>query len=278
MIRGRLAFTLALLELCCSKSAFARQAGYECLIEPMQTVALRSTAAGSIETIHAHRGDSIRKGQVLVTLESSAEQATLNLAQYKAQMTGAMVAAQSKLDYAERKFERRREMNAQKLMSTQDKEEAESDMKSAAADLQVARENHEVARLEFEEQRALLLRRTLRSPFDGVVADQLQYEGEVVEPSDPSKPILKLEKIDPLRVHVILPRSVFGQIKLGATGEIAPEAPVGKELKAVVTVLDSVVDGASGTFSAYLDLSNPQHRIPAGIRCQAWLGPENASR
>src|SRR5262249_42608215 len=155
-------------------------------------------------------------------------------------------AAQTKYDYAERKFARRREMNAEKLMSTQDKEEAEGDMKSAEADLQVARENHEVARLEYEEQRALLLRRTLRSPFDGVVADQLQYEGEVVEPSDPTKPILKLEKIDPLRVHVILPRAVFGQIKLGMTGTIAPEAPLGNELKGVVTVLDSVVDGASG--------------------------------
>ena len=270
MIRARSILNGVVLLL--SATAMARPPGYECLIEPMQTVALRSTVPGTIETIQAHRGESIRKGQILVTLESSAEQATLNLAQYKAQMTGAIVAAQTKYDYAERKFARRREMNAEKLMSTQDKEEAEGDMKSAEADLQVARENHEVARLEYEEQRALLLRRTLRSPFDGVVADQLQYEGDVVEPSDPTKPILKLEKIDPLRVHVILPRSVFGQIKLGATGTIAPEAPLGNELKGVVSVLDSVVDGASGTFSAYLDLPNPKHRLPAGIRCQAWFG------
>jgi multidrug efflux pump subunit AcrA (membrane-fusion protein) len=147
MIRSRP--IVAWVALFLSATAMARQPGYECLIEPMQTVALRSTVAGSIETIQAHRGDSVRKGQVLVTLESSAEQATLNLAQYKAQMTGAVVAAQTKYDYAERKFARRREMNAEKLMSTQDKEEAEGDMKSAEADLQVARENHEVARLEY---------------------------------------------------------------------------------------------------------------------------------
>jgi RND family efflux transporter MFP subunit len=267
MILTRFAPACAVLVL--SGTALARQPSYECLIEPLQTVALRSTVPGSIETIQAHRGESIRKGAVLVTLESSAERATLDLAHYKAEMTGAIVAAQTKHDYAERKFIRRRDMNAEKLMSTQDKEEAEGDMKSAEADLQVARENHEVARLEYEEQKALLLRRTLRSPFDGVVADQLQYEGEVVEPSDPTKPILKLEKIDPLRVHVILPRTVFGQIKLGMTGTVAPEAPMGNEVTGVVTVLDSVVDGASGTFSAYLDLPNPKHRIPAGIRCQA---------
>lgn len=78
-----------------------------------------------------------------------------------------------------------------------------------------------------------------------------------------------VEKIDPLRVHVILPRTVFGQIKLGMTGTVAPEAPMGNQVTGVVTVLDSVVDGASGTFSAYLDLPKPKHRIPAGIRCQA---------
>jgi multidrug resistance efflux pump len=89
----------------------------------------------------AHRGDSIRKGAVLVTLESRAERATLELARYKSKMTGAILAAQTKHDYAERKFIRRRDMYAEKLMSTQDKEEAEGDMKSAEADLQVAREN-----------------------------------------------------------------------------------------------------------------------------------------
>lgn len=274
MFRARLLPAWAVL--CWSVTALGRPPGYECLIEPMQTVALRSTVAGAIETIQAHRGDSVRKGQVLVTLESGAEQATVNLAQYKAQMTGAIVAAQTKYDYAERKFARRREMNEQKLMSSQDREEAEGDMKSAEADLQVARENHEVARLEYEEQKALLWRRTLRSPFDGVVADQLQNEGDAVEPSDPSKPVLKLERIDPLRVHVILPRAMFGRIKLGMAGTIAPEAPLGDELKGVVTTLDSVVDGASGTFSAYLNLPNPKHQIPAGIRCQAWLGADNA--
>jgi len=240
----------ACLLLTGSSAAVAHQ-GYECLIEPMQTVALRSTVAGTIETIHAHRGDRIRKGEVLVTLESGAERATLELARYKAEMTGTVQEAQSKLEYAKRTYARRR------------------DMKAAEAELQAARESREAARLEFEEQQALFQRRTLHSPFDGVIADQLQYEGEVVEPSDPTRPILKLEQIDPLRVHVILPRSVFGQIKLGMTGTIAPEAPVGNEVKGRVTIVDSVVDGASGTFSAYVDLPNPTHKIPAGIRCLA---------
>jgi multidrug efflux pump subunit AcrA (membrane-fusion protein) len=93
--------------------------------------------------------------------------------------------------------------------------------------------------------------------------------GEVVEPSDPSKPILKLEQIDPLRVHVILSRTAFGLIRPGMTATVYPEAPIGRTLSGRVTMVDAVVDGASGTFSAYIELRNPKHRIPAGIRCKA---------
>jgi RND family efflux transporter MFP subunit len=260
---------LALLALLCTPLAALAEGGFECLIEPAQTVSLRSTVAGVIETIPVHRGDRIRKGQVLVMLESSAERAALDLARYKAELTGPVQVAQMKFEYAQRTYIRRRDMHAEKLMSAQDKDEAEGALKTAEAELHLAQENHEVARLEYDEQKSSFNHRTLRSPLEGVVADQLQYEGELVEPSDPNRPILKLAQIDPLRVHVVLPRSAFGSVRLGMTGTVTPEAPASDPVKGVVTVLDSVVDGASGTFSAFLDVPNPKQRIPAGIRCRA---------
>lgn len=266
--------------LLASSCAAAAQQRYECLIEPMQTVALRSTVPGVIESIQAHRGARVHTGEVLVTLESSAESAALDLARYKAQMSGAIAEAQAKYEYAQRKYVRLRDMREQKLVAAQKMEEAEGDMKTAQAQVQVARENQEEARLEYAEQQALFQRRTLRSPLDGVVADQLQDVGEIVEPSDPTKPILKLEQIDPLRVHVILPRTAFGLIKPGMMAAVYPEAPIGRTLYGRVTMVDAVVDGASGTFSAYIELRNPKHRIPSGIRCKATFTevPKAASR
>ena len=41
-------------------------ATYDCLIEPTQTIELRSTVGGRIEKITVRRGDKIQKGQVLV--------------------------------------------------------------------------------------------------------------------------------------------------------------------------------------------------------------------
>lgn len=261
--------------LVASSCAAAAQPRYECLIEPMQTVALRSTVPGVIESIQAHRGAKVYKDEVLVTLESSAESAALDLARYKASMSGAIAEAQAKYQYAQRKYERLKAMRDQKLVSAQKMEEAEGDMKTAQAQVQVAQENQEQARLEYAEQQALFERRTLRSPLDGVVADQLQDVGEVVEPSDPSKPILKLEQIDPLRVHVVLPRTAFGLIKPGMVATVYPEPPIGRKLYGRVIMVDAVVDGASGTFAAYIELRNDKRRIPSGIRCNATFTDES---
>jgi RND family efflux transporter MFP subunit len=244
---------------------------HDCMIEPIQTIEVRAVVGGAIEKITVRRGDRVVKGQVLVTLESSAERAAAESAAYRAQMEGPEAVAQTKLEYAQRKYARHREMAAQNLMSGQDRDDAERDMRSAEAELELARENREMAALDAREQKSMLERRTIRSPFNGVVADQLLYPGEVIEPGDANRPILKLAQIDPLRVHVILPVTAFGRVKPGATLEVIPEMGVGRELEGTVTIVDSVVDAASGTFAVFLELPNPQLDVPAGLKCRAVL-------
>lgn len=242
---------------------------FECLIEPTQYVEIRSPVVGTLEQVTVKRGDRVKKGQVIVMLESGAERASSDLARFKSEMQGPTKAAATKLEYSKRKAERRRQMHDEKLMSAQDADDAEGDMKSAEAELQVAQENREVAKLEWQEQKELLNRRTIASPFDGVVADQLLYPGEVVDPNDPKKPILKLAQIDPLRVHVVLPRTLFGKIRKGMTAEVRPEAPLDTTVKGTVKVLDAIIDAASGTFGVFLEVRNPKLEIPAGLRCRA---------
>jgi multidrug efflux pump subunit AcrA (membrane-fusion protein) len=40
-----------------------------------------------------------------------------------------------------------------------------------------------------------------------------------------------------------------------------------------VAVVDRVVDAASSTFRVRLELPNPQHRIPAGLKCKVTFFP-----
>jgi RND family efflux transporter MFP subunit len=252
-------------------------ATFDCLVEPTQTIELRSTVGGRIERISARRGDKVQKGQVLVQLESSAERATAESARYRAIMEGEEAVAQTKYEYARRKYERKRDMHADKLMSGQERDDAEGEMRSAKAEVQLAQDNRHVASLEADEQSALLARRSIRAPFNGVVADQLMYVGEVIEPGDPKKPILKLAQLDPLRVHLIMPRTAFGKVKKGMRVQVAPELPAVPRVEGTVVVIDSLIDAASGTFGVFVEVPNPDSKVPAGIKCRATVPIDGAT-
>lgn len=242
---------------------------FECLIEPTQSVEIRSPVVGLLDKVHVRRGDRVSKGQVIATLESNAERAAADLARFKSEMSGPQVTAENKIEFSKRKFQRRRDMHADNLMSGQDKDEAESELKLAEAELYLVKENKQLARIEWQQQSSLLNLRTIRSPFNGIVVDQFLYPGEVVEPSADKKPILKLAQIDPLRVHVILPIAQFNKVKPGMAAEITSESPVNGRYTGRIKIVDRLIDAASGTFGLFVELPNPKHEIPAGIKCRA---------
>ena len=80
--------------------------------------------------------------------------------------------------------------------------------------------------------------------------------------------IVKLAQIDPLRVEVYAPLSLFGKLEAGMTGRVRPEDPVGGEYEARIVAVDRLVDAASGTFGVRLELPNPDYAIPAGLKCR----------
>jgi multidrug efflux pump subunit AcrA (membrane-fusion protein) len=156
----------------------------------------------------------------------------------------------------------------EKLMSPQEADDAEAELKLAEAELQTARENRQLAATEFQQQSSLLNLRTLRSPFDGVVVDQLMYPGEVVESTGAKKAILKLAQLDPLRVHVILPMAAFRKVAPGMSVQVALEAPIGGAYPAKVKTVDKLIDAASGSFAVFLEMRNSDLAVPAGVKCR----------
>lgn len=242
---------------------------FECLIEPTQTVDISSPVVGLLDKVTVKRGDKVFKGQIIAKLESTAETASAALAHYKSEMTAPTATAESKVDFSKRKYQRRNEMYTQNFMSAQERDEAESELKLAEAELKLAQENKEIAKLEWQQQSSLLNLRTIRSPFDGVVVNQILFPGEVVEPSGQKKSILKLAQLNPLRVYVILPMAAFGKVKPGMKVDVSPELPVGGHYVGNVLIIDRIVDPASGTFGVFLEIANPKLSVPAGVKCRA---------
>lgn len=259
------------MALAAAGAGHAAETASQCLIEPHQRIELRSSVSAPIVAVHVDRGAAVRKGQLLVTLDAEAEQASLAAANYRAVMQGQVASAEARVTNAREKLKRREELRSQNFISAQDRDDAAAEARIAEADLLEARDNRELARLEARRLGAVVARYTLTSPIDGVVTDRLQNPGELAQTGDAATAIVKLAQIDPLRVDIVLPVARHGVVKPGAVIEVRPEAPFTGTWKATVRVVDKVIDSASGTFRVRLDLPNPKGEIPAGVKCSALL-------
>ncbi|MGM9512739.1 efflux RND transporter periplasmic adaptor subunit [Roseateles sp. DB2] len=252
--------------------ACASAGDFDCMIEPVQVVEVRSPVVGLLESVHVRRGQSVRRGELLVTIESSVEASAATAAQYKAQATGALAQAQAKVNATRAKAQRMEELFAEEFVSAQARDDAVAEFKQAQTELQVAQENGELARLDARQAVDQLQRRTLRSPFDGVVMDQFLFPGALVDSSDGKKPILKLAQTRPLLVRAILPYRHFPAARVGTAAQVMPEAPFNTgaqaRISATIKTVDRVIDSAAGTFGVFLELPNERQSLPGGIRCK----------
>jgi RND family efflux transporter MFP subunit len=213
-------------------------AGFTCLIEPSQTVELGNPVTGRLDHVYVKRGDLVEKNQTLAKIESKAEYAASELAKFMSQQVGPSKVAESRMAFSKKKLNRRQELASQKLMPMKDSEDTESELRVAEAEFQIAKENRQIARLALQQQNSLLDLRTIRSPVDGVVVDQGAFQGEVFEPGSSKKYILKVAEMNPLKVHVILPKILFGQLKKEMVANISPEIPQGRNYSGKVNMID----------------------------------------
>ena len=97
---------------------------FDCMIEPRKSVEIRAASEGLIERIWVDRGDMVKVGQVLVTLDSGVEKAALDAARYRTTMQGKISTGESRVEFASQKYARRAQLASQSFISTQDRDEA----------------------------------------------------------------------------------------------------------------------------------------------------------
>ena len=253
---------------CFPAPASTADSGYACLIEPFQRIELRSPVEARIDVIHVDRGSEVRKGQLLVELDSAAERAALEGARYRAVMEGQLRSADSRLAAAKEKLRRRDELVQEKFIAAQDRDDSLADMQVAEANLVEAQDNRRLAAIEQRRLSEMLEQRRLKSPFNGVVTERLQHTGEIAQIGETARAILRLAQTHPLRVEVVLPVAMYGRLRAGSRATVETEAPLSGRYQATVAIVDRVVDSASGTFGVRLELSNPKGEIPAGVKCR----------
>ena len=243
----------------------APAAELDCLVKPEMYVELSSPVDSVVEKMLVETGDTIAKGQPLAQLEASVERARVRLAKLQAKSVSEIKNREEQLRYTKQYHARMADLLSQNSVSQYEADKAQTEVAIAQIELNKANEKWRIAQSNLELAQAQLALRTIRSPIDGIVVDRYAMVGESVS----DRTIMKLAKVNPLKVELIAPTEYFGLIQKGMQVEIYPEQPSNQVFTATVTVVDQLIDPASGSFTVRMLLPNPEDKLVGGVNCLA---------
>ncbi len=190
---------------------------------------------GVVSAIRFESGQRVRKGEVLVQLDASAETATLR-------------SLEAGLDLAITQRDRYRE-----LFST----------RQAVAKADLDQRESEAARMQADvgAQRALIARKTIKAPFDGVLGIRKINLGQYLNPGDA---IVNLQSLDPIYLNFSLPEQDVTKVAVGQSVSASVDAQAGERFTGTITAIESQVDAGTRNFLVQATLSNAEEKLRAG--------------
>ncbi|MEO2176202.1 MAG: efflux RND transporter periplasmic adaptor subunit [bacterium] len=261
--RSAYARAVWLLLVCSFSSSADEFPAVDCVISPYQIVELGSAVPGVIDRISVERSDFVRKGQIIAELASGVERAAVALARARAQVEPEINVWQINVEFDEKRKERIHSLYDNKVVSDDNKDEADREAKLSTWKLQQARDLKKIRQHELERAVEQLKQKTIASPIDGFILEKYKLVGEYVE----DQAIVRIAQLDPLNVEAIVPIELFGKIPVGMLAEVHPETLSAGVRTALVTVVDRTGDAGSGTFGVRLEMPNPALELPAGLKC-----------
>ncbi len=198
-------------------------------------VVLGAELPGTVREIAFESGSSVKRGQVLVKLDTSAEEAQLDAAVADASL------ARLSLKRAEQL--RRGEANAQ-------------------ADLDAAEARAKQADATVANLRATIAKKTIRAPFDGRISIRQVELGQVVSPGTP---IASLQSVSPIHVDFWLPQQSLAELTNGQRVRLHTDTFGGASWDGAITTINPEVDPVTRNVRVRATFENPDGRLRPGM-------------
>lgn len=256
---------------------------------------------GRVERVLADVGDTVKQGQVLVTLSPVELQLALDrqraaLAQVRARLgigpndslprdpneVAFVERAAAQLFDAEQKHRRSAQLFSDGLISQEQLDEAAARFKSARAAHEEALQEVEQLKAQLQANQAALelaakklADASIRAPFPGAVKERHVSPGEYLDVQDPVEVIVRT---DQLRARLAVPEKYAGSLKLGAPVEIHVEAYPKETFRGRLGRINPAVSQDSRSFEVEALLANPDGRLKPGFFVQATLPTELEER
>ncbi len=186
---------------------------------------------GQIKRIHVSEGEEVRKGQLLVSLNTSVTESTIQ-------------EVKTRLELAEKVYERRKSLWEQNIGSEIQYLEAKNNKESAEASLKTLQAQLDMA--------------TIEVPFNGII-DAISME--IGELASPGVQVMHLVSLQYLKIYADVSEKYLKSIREGE--RVVVEFPELDGLTRNLTIFrkGKVIDMDSRTFRIELKLNNPKEII-----------------
>ena len=209
-----------------------------------EAVTIRPEIAGRVVEFHFGEGQAVARGALLVKLDQAELAAVL-----------ASSAAQAQLD--KQRLERGEDLFKKSFISQQALDEARS--------------NYARSLSKQQEDAARLAKTEMRASFPGVAGLRQVSEGQYVAAGTD---IVRLEKIDQLKLDFRIPEAYIGRLKAGQPVKVLVDAHADRNFPGSVYAIEPGVDDQTRTIQLHARVANPELRLRPGMfaRVQVQLG------
>lgn len=198
-------------------------------------VTVGAELGGTVRQIGFDSGATVRRGDLLVKLDTSTEEAQLQAATAEAAL-------------ARLTLRRARQLREGEANAEADLDAAEA--RAKAADATVA------------QLRSAIEKKTIRAPFDGRVAIRQVELGQVVSPGTS---LASLQAVTPIHVDFWLPQQALAQLRQGERVELRTDIYPDVRWEGAITTINPEVDVATRNVRVRATLANHDGRLRPGM-------------
>jgi membrane fusion protein, multidrug efflux system len=222
-------------------TAIAAQSEWQPTLDTIGTVTaingvtVSTDLAGIVDKIAFTSGTVVKAGDLLVHLNTDQEQAQLEQ-------------AQAQLDLSRLTLNRDRDLLAKRTIAQQDYDTAEATYRQNEATV--------------DQYKALIARKTLRAPFDGVVGIRQANLGQYLNTGDP---VVTVQSFDPIYVNFTLPQQDLSKLACQQEVELRLDAYGDTVFSGKINAINAMVDQATRNIQVQATLQNSDQKLRPGM-------------
>lgn len=224
-------------------------------VQPNATVSVKAEVGGTLTKVHVERGQMVKKGDLLFSIDSrpfeaALKQAQANLEKDKAQLKNCEVELDREKALLDKKISSQSEYD--KLVAALDTLKAQIKADEAAID---------AAKLSVEYC-------TIRSPIDGRAGNTLVDQGNLILANDVS-PLIVITQVQPVDVFFSVPQNELAAVReYRAKGKLTVQVSMPEENVCCetgeLTFINNAIDETTGQVSMAATFANKEDRLWPG--------------